>query len=238
MKIVRMIATLAAAALMAGTAPTSAKGPARPLSTAAKVNWNARTAVTPSGSHTVGNPDAAVKLVEYVSYTCPHCAHFEAEADTPMRVAYVSQGKLQIEVRHLVRDPIDMTVALLTNCGNPSRFYLNHAAFMRSQSTWIQPMATATTAQRQRWTSGDNLARLRAIASDFRFYDIMATRGYARTDVDRCLADQAMARKLVAMTEGAAELGVNSTPSFVVNGVLLAGTHDWEMLQPQLAARM
>lgn len=232
MKITRLAATLAAAALLIGAAPPRAAAPA------GKANWNANASVTPIGSHTVGNPNAPVKLAEYVSYTCPHCAHFEGEADGPMRIAYVSQGKLQIEVRHLVRDPIDMTVALLTNCGSPARFFLNHAAFMRSQTTWIQPMVTASAAQRQRWTSGDNLARLRAIAADFRFYDIMATRGYSRPEVDRCLADQAMARKLVAMTEGAAELGVNSTPSFVVNGVLLAGTHDWEMLQPQLAARM
>ena len=223
----RTIALAVAATLLTAAGPAPRRG-----------DWNATVAVTPSGSHTVGNPAAPVKLTEYVSYTCPHCSVFEKEADGAMRLAWVAPGKLQIEVRNLVRDPIDMTVAMLTNCGPASKFFLNHAAFMRSQATWITPMSTASESQRQRWTGRDNLTRFRAIASDFHFYDIMATRGYSRVAVDRCLADNAMATRLAAMTQAAVTSGVNSTPSFAIDGVVLAGTHAWSQLEPQLSARI
>ncbi len=155
-----------------------------------------------------------------------------------MRLTYVSNGKLSVEVRHLVRDPVDLTVAMLTNCGPKEKFFLNHSAMMRSQSKWIGPLAKPTQAQITRWTTGDRLARSRAIANDFKFYEIMATRGYDRTSIDRCLADQAMAVRLGTMTSGASALGVNGTPSFLLNDLLLSGTHDWTLLRPQIEARM
>jgi protein-disulfide isomerase len=206
--------------------------------TAPARNWNTAIAVTPTGSHVLGNPAAKVKLTEFISYTCPHCAHFDREGTDRLRVSGVAQGKVSIEVRHLVRDPIDMTVAMLTNCGPPAKFFLNHSAFLRSQDSWIGAANNASPAQQQRWTSGDMPSRMRAIASDFGFYAIMETRGYDHPTVDRCLADQAMAHKLAAQTESASKLGVTGTPSFLINGDLLAGTHDWQSLQPQIEARL
>ncbi len=201
-------------------------------------NWNSAVALLPSGSHLLGNPAAGVKLVEYVSYTCPHCAHFELQADAPMRLTYVSNGKLSVEIRHLVRDPVDLTAAMLTNCGPKEKFFLNHAAMMRSQARWILPMDKPSPAQMARWTSGDRITRSRAIANDFKFYQIMATRGYDRASLDRCLADQPMAVRLGKMTTDAAEQEIKSTPSFSLDGLLLFGTHDWAMLRPQIEARM
>jgi protein-disulfide isomerase len=229
-QLVTRLTILAAAALLSiGAGKPAAQGP--------HANWLATIAVTPAGSHQLGNPAAPVKLVEYVSYTCPHCAHFQQQADAPLRIAYLQPGKVQVEVRHLVRDPVDMTVAMLTNCGAPSRFFANHNLFLQGQERWIGAMNTASTAQRARWTSGDNAARMRAIAADFGFYAMMEQRGYDRPTVDRCLADAAMAKRLVAQTTGAEALGVQGTPGFLLNGLLLAGTYDWQSLDAQLQAR-
>lgn len=218
-------------ALLAGGLILTGAAPAR--------NWNAVTTTGPENSHILGNPEAAVRLTEFVSYTCPHCAHFETEADGPLRIGFVASGKLAIEVRHYVRDPVDMTVALLTQCGPAGKFFLNHAAFMRSQAKWIGPMTTASAAQRARWTSGGFAQRTRAIARDFHFYEIMRTRGYTAQQVDACLANEALANRLATSTQAAADkLGVRGTPSFAIDGVVLAGTHDWATLRPQLAARM
>ncbi|MDE2412550.1 MAG: thioredoxin domain-containing protein [Sphingomonadales bacterium] len=201
-------------------------------------NWNVTVAVTPAGSHVLGNPAAKLKLTEFVSYTCPHCSHFEREADGPLRLAYVRPGKVSIEVRHVLRDPIDLTVAMLTNCGSKDKFFLNHTVFMRSQDTWIKPLVSTTEAQRARWSTGDLGARNRAIASDFHFYEIMATRGYDRTTVDRCLADNGMADRLAKQAQAASDLGVTGTPSFAINGTLLSGTNEWSVLKPQIDAAL
>jgi protein-disulfide isomerase len=200
--------------------------------------WHANVTVSPSGSHVLGKPDAAVKLVEYVSYTCSHCAEFEVEASDAMRLAWVSPGRLSIEVRHLMRDPIDATVTQLANCGAPAKFFGNHAAFLRSQATWISRQQKLTRAQQERWKVGDNPTRRRTIATDLNLYDIMLRRGYDRPTVNRCLADEKLAERLAAQTKAASEAGVRATPSFALNGGLLAGTHTWDMLEPQIRARM
>jgi protein-disulfide isomerase len=221
----RLAALAGATLLLAAAAPKT-------------VGWNYTVTLTPAGSHVLGNPAAKVKLTQYVSYTCPHCAEFEVQADGPLRLGYIASGKVSVEVRHYLRDPVDLTAALLSNCGAKEKFFLNHGAFMRSQKLWLARMASASAAQRQRWTSGAAPARARAIASDFKFYDIMASRGYDRPSVDRCLGDAAMAQRLADQTEEGSKLGVNSTPSFAIDGVLLIGTHEWSLLGPQLDARM
>lgn len=202
-------------------------------------NWSATVTQTAEGTHVLGKPDAKVRLTEFISYTCPHCAQFQQEAEAPLRLGYVASGKASVEIRHFVRDPIDMTVALLTHCGPPAKFFLNHSAFLRRQAQWIAPLASASSAQRARWTAGAFASRTRAIARDFRFHEIMASRGYGTREVDLCLADEALARKLAQSTSEAREkLGITGTPSFAIGGVVLAGTHDWATLRPQLEARM
>jgi len=201
-------------------------------------NWNKAVARTPAGTHVLGNPAAPLKLTEYVSYTCSHCAHFTVEAEGPLRLAYVSKGAVAVEVKHLLRDPIDLTAALLAHCGLKEKFFGNHLALMRGQAQWLQPLASPTEAQRTRWTSGNKLARLRAIAGDFGLYQVLEARGYSRPQLDHCLADEAMTKRLAAQGADAQKLGITATPSFAVNGTLLAGTHDWATLEPQLKARM
>lgn len=205
---------------------------------AAPANWTTTVRVTPAGSHVLGNPAAAHQLTEYISYTCNHCAAFDREASDPLKVYFVMPGKLSVEVRHLVRDPIDLTAAMLTHCGAPGKFFGNHTAFLRSQSRWIAGANRATPAQQARWTSGDPAARRRAIANDFGFYAIMQGRGYDRPSADRCLGDNAMAQRLAEQTAEAGRLGIRGTPGFLLNGDVLAGTHDWKTLQVLLKAKV
>ncbi|MEY4238375.1 MAG: hypothetical protein RL339_976 [Pseudomonadota bacterium] len=215
---------LAAAALTLGASPPQ--------------DWNRVVTRTAQQSNVIGNPAAQVKLATFVSYTCPHCAEFELESDAGLKLKYIRSGKVSVEIRHFVRDPVDLTVAMLTNCGPKERFPLNHSAFMRGQAGWIATLARSSKAQQSRWTNGDLPTRARAIANDFKFYQIMASRGYDRITVDRCLADTGMAQRLAAGSQAAAKLGVDHTPSFALDGALLFGTSGWDLLQPQIEARM
>ncbi|GEN99339.1 thiol-disulfide oxidoreductase [Novosphingobium sediminis] len=237
MKIVGLfLAAFCGAALLTAASKPAPK-PALPP--AAKVNWNNVVSRTPLDSHLLGNPDAPVKLVEYISYTCPHCAHFEQESDVQLRVGFISSGKGSIEVRSYVRDGIDLTVALLTHCGPPSKFFANHSTFLRHQTTWMAPLASLTDGQKARWSNPDFASRTRAIAADLGLYSLMEARGYDRPQVDRCLADKPLAERLAQHTKDATEKDfVNGTPSFLLNGVPLSGTYSWAALKPQIEARL
>ena len=183
--VARTVMLAAATLLLTAAAPKS-------------IGWNNTVAQTAAGGHLIGNPDAAVKLVEYVSYTCSDCASFMIQSDAALQIGYVSSGKLSIEVRHLVQGPVDLAAAMLANCGPPAKFALNHSALMRSQNRWRVTFERARTAQKQRWTAGALLSRGRAIADDMGFYAVMASRGYDRSAVDGLIMPAASMRAVSA----------------------------------------
>ena len=221
----RVLVTTMAAALALGAGTAGAAGP------------QGVTRVEP-GVHRIGMAEAPLTLTEYVSYTCPHCAHFEHEAGKELLVAYAATGKASVVVRNLVRDPADLAAALLSNCGGDDRFIANHGAIMGAQDEWLGRLRDATPAQRARYQTGSFGARMQALARDAGLYEIMVRRGYGKTQLDRCLADEATAKTLSENTASYLQQGVAGTPSFDIDGVLLAGTHDWASLKPQLDARV
>ena len=232
------IAAIAAAALLIAPALNAAP-PKKPVVTqGGGGNWNGMVQLTPAGTHVVGNPAAKVKLVEYVSYTCPHCAHFEEESASGLQLFFVNSGQGSVEIRNFLRDPADLAVALLTNCVAPRRFFVIHSAFMRQQKQWLGRAQGLSQAQIKRWYEGPQPARMRAIASDLGLYPIAQSSGVDRTAADRCLANEAMMKRLTDLTLAADKTGIDSTPTFAINGTVLIGTHDWSTLEPQLKVRM
>jgi len=234
----RLLLAIAALGGLLALSPAMS-APAKPLPKApAAANWGAKVTVTPDGAHVLGNPAAKLKLTEYMSYTCPHCAHFEGEGVATLRLTMIAQGKGSLEVRHILRDPIDMAVALLTHCVPSQRFFALHDAFLMQQEQWLAPAFKATPDQEKRWYEGALPVRMRAVANDLKLYDFVATKGLSHTEADRCLTNEALARTIAAQTTDATSKGVDSTPSFAIDGVILAGTHDWATLRSQLDARL
>lgn len=187
------------------------------------------------GGHRLGNPEAKTKLIEFVSYTCGHCAAFEQQSEGGLKLGFVATGQGTVEIRHIIRDPIDLTAVMLAHCGAKEKFFGNHTAIMLAQKTWLAKANKATQAQQQRWFAGDYASRRRAIASDLDFYTLMSQRGYDRTTVDACLNDDAYAQQLVSTSfDNGSVYGVTGTPSFALNGTRLEGVHSWAQLQKVL----
>ena len=76
------------------------------LVSASAPNWVSSVRIQPNGAFVMGKPAAPARLVEYLSYTCGHCAHFTVEASAPLKSAYVAKGLVTVEVRNAVRDQI------------------------------------------------------------------------------------------------------------------------------------
>lgn len=200
-------------------------------------NWLATVERT-DVSHFVGNPDAPVTLTEYISYTCPHCRDFAVQGEEILKIGYVRTGDLRFEYRHVNANPIDLTATMLARCGAAEKFPANHTALMIAQPQFNALSKLATKSQTDRWYNGDPAARRRAVASDLKLYAILERRGYSRSELDTCLADQALADRIEAAARADHdERGVEYTPSFAVDGQLLADVHDWNTLSAALADR-
>lgn len=211
---------LAGAALVAiGAAPKS-------------IGWNSEISAGADGSHVMGNPEAKVRITEYVSYTCKACSAFAVQSEAPLRIGYISSGKVSFEVRQILRGPVDLTIAMLAECGTKERFFMRHTGFLRRQASWMKPVASASPAQQQRWKYGTLAQRNRAIASDLRLYDLMEGMGINRNITDRCLTDQAVAERITAQSNSSQALGITNPPGLAINEKLLDGVTTWAELRP------
>lgn len=230
------IGALATAALLVTGAAPARKHAAAPAHKAAPTNWGTLVTVTADGSHMLGNPKAPTQVTEFVSYTCPHCAHFTKESDVPLRQTMVPKGQVAMTVTNLLRNPIDLTIAMLTTCGDPKRFFTRHNAFLATQDIWMAKLNTIGEDRQKRWYEGDVQARMRLIAADFDFYSMVAPWGVSHAQADQCINDKAAFARLEQQQKTVQAVGATSTPSFVLDGKLL-DVHDWAGLSQALSAK-
>ena len=196
---------------------------------AAVPNWNT-TITRTDGGHRLGNEAAEEQLIEFVSYTCSHCATFERQAEGALKLLFVHPGTGSVEVRPVIRNQIDLTATMLAQCGPTERFFMNHTALMLSQDDWFATGRKLSDGQTARWASGDGAAR-QAMARDLGWYDMFEARGYSEVELNRCLADDARATAIEAQSaQDMVDYGVQGTPSFALNGELLDGVHNWQAL--------
>ena len=196
--------------------------------------WDQTVTMTTEGFPVLGNPAAPVRMVEFISYTCSHCAEFSKESKLPLNSALVRQGKVSLELRPFLRTPVDETPSLLALCGPQSKYFGNSTALLAMQTTWFKPPADPNYAKRWATLEAKPAEQRRMIAADLGLYKIMAARGYTTAELDTCLNDQAKLDMLTKQTDFAgATIKVVGTPSFMINGKLQE-IYGWPELEPRL----
>jgi len=230
----RIAAAAACAVFSIGLGMAAAATAAAPDPNAGRANWLTTYTIDAVGDHAIGNPHAKVHLTEFVSYTCPHCAHFFAESDVALRIGYIQPGKVLVSINNVIRNPVDLAVARLTECGDPNQFFRRHRVFMSSQATWMARGEGASKSQQERWYNGPEPERMRAIASDFDLYAVVSQFGITRPQADRCLADPRIRARIAAQQAHTQKMGVEVTPSFAIGDELRKDIYDWPSLQTEL----
>ncbi len=198
-------------------------------------NWTTTVRQTPLGSHVMGNPAAKVKLIEYLSYTCPHCAHFSGEASAPLKSSYVASGKVSVEYRNAVRDQFDMTAALAARCGGPAKFFGNSEAILAAQPVWMNKAQAYAVANAEKLKTMPMDVALPTMARAMGFDAILQKRGVTGVQLNACMVNKAAQKQLVAMTNEAFTIRqISGTPSFVINNKIVEGASSWDALEPKL----
>ena len=206
--------------------------PIAPIAAPAGQSWLETAAETPEGGFVIGNPNAPLKLVEYASHTCHVCADFSKQGAAPMD-RYVESGVVSYEIRNLIRDPIDLSIAMLARCGSPQAFHpLANQAWQNFDS--LMATVQANGAALQQAQQAPPAQRFQAIADAAGVLEFFAARGVSRDQAMTCLADTAKAQEIAnaSDTQGD-ELQITGTPTFFLNGSRLEPT-SWEALEPLL----
>ncbi len=187
--------------------------------------------------HRIGKPEAEAQLIEFISYTCGHCASFAREGDPTLELAAIGPGHVNVEVRPVIRNGLDLVVTMLAQCGDPEGFKDRHRLFMYSQDDWLAKAINAPKTQQAIWARGDATARMNA-AQALDLDDMLAQRGLTTPQINACLTDDAAAKALLANGRAdATDFGITGTPSFALDGELLANVHDWPGLSEALQVR-
>lgn len=161
----------------------------------------------------LGNPDAAVTVMEYASFTCPHCASFHEGPYQSLKSEYIDTGKIRFVYRDVYFDRFGLWGAMIARC-DPNRFFGIASMLYKQQKDWLNAETPAAIA--------DNLRKIARVA------------GLSDEQVETCLADEDKAKALVAWYEGNVEQdNVTGTPTLILNGEKLPN-----MAWPDLKARI
>lgn len=236
----KFVASLLAAPLMlAGcsdaetTDGISAGEPIAPIAAPAGTSWADTVTITPEGGYLIGNPDAPLKLVEYASHTCGACAAFAAQGKPALKQQYIPTGVVSFELRNLVRDPIDLSIATLVRCGPKETMQ------PLSDEAWaaLSEIFAKVEANQAAYEAAGNQPveqRFVTIAEAAGLIDFFAARGLSADQARTCLADRAKVEAIAnASNQQSEELGVEATPTFLLNGRKL-DVNQWPQLEPLL----
>jgi len=226
-------ALLPLALVAAAPLPASAPAPA-PASAPASPDWSRTVTTAPNGAYVIGNPNAKVRLVEYLSYTCSHCARYAGDSAAKLKAGPIKAGAVAVELRNAVRDRVDFAAALAARCGGPQSFAGHHEALFAGFESIMTKMEAYEATSPAKVADPNEGVKVVARASGIA--DIMAGRGVTGAALDTCLTDKAAQTAVLGMTNEAWQVRrIAGTPSFLINGKP-AEPGGWLQLEPQLRA--
>ena len=166
----------------------------------------------PLGEMAIGSESAPITVIEYASMTCPHCAHFSETTFPELKKRYIDTGKVRFIFREFPLDRLAFAGFLLARCVPSDKYF---------------PMIETLFAQQRDWVVQSPLQPMRAIAKQA---------GVSQEAFDACLEDRKLIEGIEKVRSQAADkFGVNSTPTFFVNGKRLPGALSIEEMEKEFA---
>jgi protein-disulfide isomerase len=160
-----------------------------------------------------GPADAPVTIIEYASMTCSHCATFHNTTYPELKKRYIDTGKVQFILREFPLDPLAASAFMLARCAGEGKYYAVVDAFFHSQSQWAvqKPLEPMLAIARQA--------------------------GFTKESFEACLTNQKMLDGIEWTRDRATkQFGVNSTPTFFINGKIVRGAMTIDELSKQIDA--
>lgn len=149
----------------------------------------------------IGDPDAPLTVIEYASFTCPHCASFHENTYGDLKKNYIDTGKIKFVFREIYFDKYGIWASMIARCAGSKKFFGLTDMLLSSQRTWA--------------LAGDDLAIVNELSK------IARLAGMQEEQIQSCLRDGDKIKALVAWyKDNATADGVRSTPSFMIDGQL------------------
>lgn len=167
----------------------------------------------------LGDLNAPNTLVEYASLSCVHCANFHNQKLPEIKEKLINTGKLKYIFKDFPLDLPAMLAAMVSNCYEGNQFHTILDSLFRNQKKWV----AASNSKEELYDA---------------FHQILKQHGISSEKIKICAEENESNKKkwdyiLSSRLEGQ-KLGVNSTPSFFLNGKKLEGKVDFDMLMEHI----
>jgi len=146
----------------------------------------------------LGDPAAKVKVLEYASASCAHCARFNNEVFPAFKAKYIDTGKVRYTLKEFLTPPNEVAAAgfLLARCAGKDKYFTVLDSIYKNQNEMFQ--------------TGDFRGVLLRIAQ---------STGMTEEQFNKCITDEAALKALDARVEKHVRVDkIDSTPTFVING--------------------
>ena len=168
----------------------------------------------------LGSANAPVTLIEYGDYQCPYCGQFFSETEPQIIQNYVNTGKV--------------------------RFVFRDFAFLGPESTAASEAAQCAEDQNKLWAYHDALYSAK-VADDEKggqeddgffttaeFLKLAQQTGLNIATFTSCINKNTDAGIVAQEKIDATAAGINSTPTFLINGTMLEGAQPYSVFQQAL----
>lgn len=153
---------------------------------------------SPIGEMVLGPEDAKVTVIEYASASCPHCANFYKTTFQDLKKDYIDTGKIRFIFREFPHNQQGLAAFMLARCAPKDKYFPIVDMLFEQQEKWLQ-------------SPRDELFKIAQLA------------GFTQESFDACLKNEEVAKGIIAVRDQAEGFGVDSIPTFFVNGEKLKG---------------
>jgi len=164
---------------------------------------------------TMGDPNAKVKMVEYASASCPHCAKFAIDVFPEVKKKYIDTGKVHYTFREILTSPPELAAAgfLMARCAGKDKYFTVLDGVFRSQQDWV--------------ATGDPIGSLKRVA---------ASSGMSDDQFTACITDEKATKALNARVEKySTQDNISATPTFIIGGKKLEGEQSLADIEKAIA---
>ncbi|RXF73273.1 DsbA family protein [Hansschlegelia zhihuaiae] len=164
----------------------------------------------PLGEKAEGKADAPVTMIEYASTTCGHCAQFAMQTFPKLKSDYIDTGKVRFILREFPLDPLSAAGFMIARCaGDDAKYFATVDLLFKEQ---------------KQWAYSDNPVE--------GLQNLVKQVGFTQQSFEACLTNQELLDGVNWVRQRAAEkFGVNSTPTFFINGKIQRGAMSFENLK-------
>jgi protein-disulfide isomerase len=168
-----------------------------------------------------GDPAAPVRLIEFADFQCPFCKDFETNIAPTILEEYVETGKVSLEFRHFAFiGPESVAAAAAAECANEQGYFWDYHDILFLRQGELE--------NRGAFSSGNLKDFARELQDERSDFDL--------DEFDQCVDSDRHESAVEAMRTEGTQLGVSSTPSFLLNGSPFSNTTDLDTFRAALDA--